>query len=222
MIQTNLKVKLRTERGKKSIVRNLRADGYVPGICYGALKESVLIYVSAKELKAALSTEAKEHVLIKLNADKGSELNAKTAILKDIVRHPLKRTYIHADFQILDMKKPIKVNVGVKLLGKAAGVAMGGILDQVRREVEVKCLPTNIPAHLDLDISALEIGDSLHVRDIEAIEGVEILTSGDLTIAVIAAAIVIEEPVAAEEEELEEAAEEEEEGKGKEKEASEE
>jgi large subunit ribosomal protein L25 len=218
MIQTNLKVKLRTERGKKSIVRKLRKDGYVPGICYGALKESVPVYVSAKELKDALSTEAKEHVLIKLNADKGSELNAKTAILKDIVRHPLKRNYIHADFQILDMKKPIKVSVGVKLLGRAAGVAVGGILDQVRREVEVKCLPTKIPEHLDVDMSELEIGDSLHVRDIEIPEGVEILTSGDLTIAVIATAITVEEEAPEEEEEEAAAAEEEE----KEKEAVEE
>lgn len=207
MIQTNLNVKLRTEKGRKSIVRNLRADGYVPAVCYGALKESVPVYVSAKELKAALSTEAKEHVLIKLNTDKGSELNAKTAILKDIVRHPLKKTYIHADFQILDMKKPIKVNVGIKLLGKAAGIAMGGILDQVKRDVEVKCLPTNIPEHLDIDISALDIGDSLHVKDIEAPEGVEILTSGDLTIAVIASAVTVEE-VAVAEEEVEAAAEE--------------
>ncbi len=202
MLQTDLNVKIRTDMGKKSIARNLRKDGFVPAVCYGALKESTPVYVSAKELRAALSTDAKEHILLTMKTDKKSDLNSKIAILKDITKHPIKRDYIHADFLVLDMSKPIKVSIKIKLIGKPKGIQLGGILDIIRREVEVKCLPNLIPEHLDIDISALDIGDSVHVRDIQVPEGVEIMTNGDLTIAVIASPIV-EATTEAEEEEAE-------------------
>jgi large subunit ribosomal protein L25 len=205
MIQQELNVCLRTEMGKKSIAKNLRNDGYVPAVCYGALKEAVAVYVSAKELKNALSTEAKEHVLLNLKSDKDSEVNSKIAILKDLTRHPIKRDYIHADFQVLDMSKTIKLSVDVRLTGKAVGIKLGGVLDQVRRTVEIECLPSIIPSHIDIDISGLDINESVHVSDIAVPEGVEILTSGKLTIANLSAPIVVEEA-----EEAEEGAEEEE------------
>lgn len=193
-MQTDLNLMLRTEKGKKSIVRNLRKDGYVPCVCYGALKDSVSVYVSAKDLKQALSTDAKEHVLLNLKTDKKSDVNNKVAILKSIDRHPVKRTYVHADFLILDMSKPIKVSADVRLVGKAKGLTVGGILDQVRRVVDIKCLPDSIPSHLDVDITELDLNESLHVSDIPVPEGVEILTSGKLTIANLAApAVEVEE-----------------------------
>lgn len=187
MIQTSLNATLRTEKGKKSMTRNLRKEGFVPAICYGALKEPAMIYVSAKELKAALSTEAGEHVLISIKTDSKSELNAKTVIVKDLDKHPIKRSYIHADFQVLDMNKPIKISIGIRLIGKPEGVKLGGILDQVRREIEVKCLPSNIPEHFDIDVTHMNLGDSLHVSDLALPESVEILTGKELTIAVLAA-----------------------------------
>jgi large subunit ribosomal protein L25 len=202
MIQTELNVKLRTEMGKKSILRELREDGFVPAVCYGALKESVPVYVSAKELKAALSTEAKEHVLLNLKTDKKSALSSKIAILKDITKHPIKRSYIHADFQILDMKKPIKVTIGINLLGKAKGLIEGGILDQVRRTVDLICLPADIPSHVDVDVSELGIGDSLHVSDLEVPKEIEILTSKELTIAVMAVPVKAKEAEEVEEGEV--------------------
>ena len=189
-MQTELNVMLRTEKGKKSIVRNLRTEGFVPAICYGAIKESIAVYVSAKELKSALSTDAKEHVLINLKTDKKSELDKKVALLKSIDKHPLKRTYVHADFLVLDMTKPITVTIEVKLFGKAKGLISGGMLDQVKRTIEVNCLPSNIPNHIDVDISHLDLGDSLHVRDIPAPEGVKIVTGGELTIATVSVPIV--------------------------------
>ncbi|MFC1856359.1 50S ribosomal protein L25 [Thermodesulfobacteriota bacterium] len=209
-MHTELNVMLRTERGQKSITRNLRNEGLVPAICYGAIKEPLPITVSAKDLKKALSTEAKEHVLISLKTDKKSEISDTVAILKDIVRHPIKRTYIHADFQVLDMTETLKVSVSVKLIGKAKGIALGGVLDQVRRTVEVVCLPNAIPNLIEVDITGLDLGDTLHVSDIEVREGVEIVTSGNLTIANVVIPTVAAEPKEGEEEleEGEEAAEE--------------
>jgi len=182
-MNTDLNVTIRTEMGQKSIVRNLRNDGFVPAVCYGALKEATPIYVSAKELRTALSTEAKEHVLLNIKTDAKSDLNGTVAIIKDLTRHPIKRSYVHADLLVLDITKPIKVTVDVKLVGTAKGIKEGGILDQVRRVVDIKCLPTAIPSHIEIDITDLGLNENLHVSDMPETEGVEILTSGKLTIA---------------------------------------
>ncbi len=186
MIQTELNAKLRTNRGRKSLARNLRIEGFVPAICYGAISEPVPIYVSAKDLKTALSTEAKTHVLINMKLDKSSELNGRIVLLKDIDKHPLKKSYIHADFLVLDMEKPIVVTADVNLVGRPVGVKMGGILDQVRRLIKIECLPKDIPERIDVDITDLDVGDSLHVSDMNVPEGIKIVSSGKLTIAVVA------------------------------------
>ncbi len=138
-------------------------------------------------------------------------------LVKEIQRNPVTGAYMHADLFAVDLKEKIHVDVPVHLTGTAEGVTMGGILDHALRDLEVQCLPGAIPEEFSVDVSALEIGDSIHVRDLELPEGVELLVDPNLSIVSVVAPAAVEEEVPEEEvpEEGEEAAPEGEEGEAK-------
>ena len=122
----------------------------------------------SKELAKALQTEAGENVLIDLDIRKGPESDRKVVMLKDIQIHPLLRVTLHTDFYEVAMDEMVTVEVPVHLIGKPEGTKVGGILEQVRRTIQVQCLPGDIPKGIDVDVSALMIGDSIHVQDIQS------------------------------------------------------
>jgi large subunit ribosomal protein L25 len=169
----------RTERGKNTN-RRLRVKGLIPGVLYGAAKKPVPLSVSPKEIGAILRSKTGENTLFDLDLD-GSR---RKVILKEFQFEPLKGHLLHADFYEVALDKELQVNVHVELVGTPVGVKVqGGIVDWVTRELEVECLPADIPEKITVDISALEIGKHVRVAEIKAPDKVKILTEPDIVIA---------------------------------------
>jgi len=184
MEQRELNVFLRTEKGKGAAHR-IRREGKIPAVLYGRGMETYSVSLDPEELKKILTSGARENTLIGLNTvGPGSEkIGKKVVMLKDLQVHPIKRNYLHADFYAVVMHEKIEVEVRIQLTGKAEGTKSGGILEQPRREVRVRCLPTDIPEFIEVDVSALQIGDSLHVQDIPSSDKFEIVADSNFTVA---------------------------------------
>lgn len=204
MSEHALSIEARTETGKGS-ARKLRAKGMIPGIFYGGGAEPRPVQMNAHDLVRMLETSsAGINTLVDL---KGGGLDGKVVLVKELQRDPVNGAALHADLYAVDVDRLVTVDVPVHLVGTAAGIKMGGIVDHSLREVELECLPRAIPEELRLDVSALEMGDSLHVRDIPLPEGVELLTDPDLPVVSVVAPRVEEEETPAEGEEAAEGAE---------------
>ena len=184
MDENELEVTLRTKRGKGAN-HQLRRSGQIPAVLYGRAMETFHLTLKPEALKKILTTGARENTLISLKVSgPGSEkIGKKTVMVKDLQVHPTKRTYVHADFYAIAMDEKIEVEVPIRLIGKAEGVKVGGILEQPRREVRVRCLPSDIPEFIEVDVSALNIGDSLHVQDMAAAAKCEIVADTNFTVA---------------------------------------
>ncbi len=207
-----LTAEIREERGKEK-VKKLRSKGLIPAIFYGPKSQSIPLVVQSKELAKALQTEAGENVLIDLDIRKGDQSDRKVVMLKDIQIDPLERMMLHTDFYEVTMDQMITVEVPVHLVGKPEGTKMGGILEQVRRTIQIQCLPTDIPKSIDVDVTPLMIGDSIHVQDIR-VEKARIISETNFTIATVVPPVVEEKAAEAVAPEVTEGAEvKEEEGK---------
>ncbi len=214
-----LTAEIREGIGKEK-AKKLRSKGLIPAIFYGPRTESIPLVIDSKELAKALQTEAGENVLIDLDIRKGARANRKVVMLKDIQIDPLQRVTLHTDFYEVTMDEMVTVEVPVHLIGKPEGTKVGGILEQVRRVIQVQCLPGDIPKSIDVDVSGLMIGDSIHVEDIKT-EKAKIIYETNFTIATVVPPAVEEkvaEAVAPEAVEGVEAEEKEEEEKEEEKE----
>ncbi len=166
----------------KSISRSLRRSKMVPAVLYGAGKQAN-VSVEEKLIKK-YNTRAFENALYTLKS-KDSKLNDSVVLMKDVAVHPVSQRPIHVDFYAIDLKKPIRVFVEIKFEGKAIGLAEGGLFNVVTREVEVECLPTQIPDFVTVDITNLGVGMALHVSDINLPDGAKMISLGELTVAVI-------------------------------------
>lgn len=171
----DLKANLRKERGKE-LNKNLREAGLVPAIVYKKGTESESLKIDKKNLLKTLHTEAGENVIIKLHIEDASKRKERTVILKEIQRDPVKDHLVHVDFMEISLTETLKVKVPITGKGEAIGVKQEeGILQHVLWEIEVECLPTNIPEKIEVDISNLKIGDSIHLKDVSIPEGVKVL-----------------------------------------------
>jgi large subunit ribosomal protein L25 len=178
-------------KSKATNMNQLRNEGFVPGTLYGNGK-STSFAVDMKTLGKALHNKAGANALF--NVKFGGETSL--AVIKEIQRHILKHTPIHIDFQRIDMKKKLEMSVSVHVLGTSTGVKnSGGILEHITREIRVRCLPDHIPASIDVDVTNLELGHGIKVKELPAIEGVEYMTLGD-TIVVNVVAPKVEEVAA--------------------------
>jgi len=210
-----LTAEIREGVGKEK-ARKLRSKGLIPAIFYGPRSQSIPLVIQSKDLAMALQTEAGENVLIDLDIRKGDQSDRKVVMLKDIQIDPLERIMLHTDFYEVTMDQMVIVEVPIHLVGKPEGTKMGGILEQVRRVIQIQCLPADIPKSIDVDVSPLKIGDSIHVQDIRA-EKVRIISDTNFTIATVVPPVVEEKVAEAVAPEVAEGAEvKEEEGKGKE------
>ncbi len=197
--EIKIKVKPRDESGKEAATR-LRHNGLVPAIVYGRGKKPAAISISEVELIHALHTSAGENVIINLNIDKEGKAQNKTVIIKNIQYHPIKSNIIHVDFLQIALDEKITVKVPVEVKGEAVGVKRDdGVLDHALWEVEVECLPTNIPEKFEVKVDEMEIGDTIQVKDIEVPEGVKILNDIEETVVILEPPRKGEEEVAAEE-----------------------
>ncbi len=188
MAQVQLTVQVR-ESGTKGGRKNLRDEGIVPGVVYGAGKDNLMVQVNEKEIRQVFRGAAGENVILTLTIDKAAKKDAKkTVIVKDIQRDPLRHRWLHVDFQEISLTEKLRTMVQVVPVGTAIGVAQqGGTLERVLREVEIECLPTEIPEGIEVDITNLSIGSSIYVKDLTTPEGVKILNDPQLPVLSIAA-----------------------------------
>jgi large subunit ribosomal protein L25 len=186
----------RTTTGKGA-ARQARFQGKVPAVIYGHGRPTESLEIEAKALEKALAGVEPESTIIELTLD-GKQVKT---LIREIQRHPLRPDIIHVDFYEIHAAEKVKLKIPVHLVGNPDGVRnAGGVLDQVTREVEIEVLPENIPDRVELDVTALKIGDSLHVRDLN-IPNATILALADLTIATVvpprAEEVVVPAPEAA-------------------------
>lgn len=177
----NLKAQTRETRGNGP-ARVLRRQGRIPAVLYGRHAASRTLSIDAHELELIVSKSGLRQVFVNLETP---EEAPKFAMLKELQRHPVSGRFLHADFYEVAMDRKIRVMVQVVPKGKAEGVEQGGMLQIIRRELEVLCLPHAIPDVIEVDISHLGMGDSLHVEDIPLPEGVEIPHETNFTVVTV-------------------------------------
>lgn len=201
--RVKLEVRERAETGSRA-ARRLRKEGLIPGVLYGR-GEPHPFSVAGRELRRALSSPAGTHAILDVSLDGGDGTHA--SILKEAQQDPVRGRILHVDLQEVRLDRPIQAQVVVELLGEPQGVTEGGVLSQVVREINVEALPMEIPEHLELDVSAMVIGDTLRLVDLLAEEGVTYLDDPEETVlatVTMPTRIVEPEPEVEEEEELEE------------------
>jgi len=208
MEKTKLKVALRNETGKEAN-RKFRKEGMVPGVLYSPHDKSNLLLKIKREELTKLLTDNKRG-LLNLEIDDGKKKSKRLAMVKDFQYNSLKKQLVHIDFYGVTLKEKLTMRINVELFGESIGVKEGGILEFDLREVEVECLPSDVPGSFKLDISDLKIGDHLSVKDIEIPEGIKMLTESDKLIVSVSHPTK-QEVEAEEEEEAEETQEEKEE-----------
>ena len=170
MANSVLNVEPRVRTGKGG-ARKVRADGLIPAVVYGKGIETLNLRVDPKALEKAVATESGWNTLITLKGD--GPFDGKVVILKDMQLDTIRREMKHVDFYALDLKKKIAFMVPVSPRGKSKGEKEGGTLQLIRHELELYCLPTDIPTSIDIDVENLEIGDVVHIDEVSLPEGVE-------------------------------------------------
>ena len=190
--QIKLSATSRTEKGK-GVAKRLRSEGKLPAVVYGHKTDPIALTIDSKQLLKLIVEGKSEHKLFGLSIEGNGKPIEKIVMIKELQIHPLKRHFLHVDFFEVAMDEELTLSLAIKLLGEAPGVEMGGILQQVRREIEIKCLPSQIPDTVEIDVSALNIGDSVHLNDIQLPEGIKVLDDADLTIATVLAPVVEKE-----------------------------
>ncbi|MEA1948774.1 MAG: 50S ribosomal protein L25/general stress protein Ctc [Thermodesulfobacteriota bacterium] len=197
-----LKTNIRTTTGNGP-ARRLRQKGQIPAVLYGPGTESVPLSVNISDIDRVLKKGWIGQLLLNLVIQNNGETSTKTAMVKELQLHPVSRNFLHIDFYEVAMDRKIMVNVPVMTIGKAKGVEVGGILQIVRRELEVQCLPLDVPESIEIDITDLDIGDSIHVGDIIRQSEIEFLGDKNFTVVTIVTPKIEEEEEPVEEEEEE-------------------
>lgn len=193
MAVITLKGERRAGLGKGG-ARKARAAGKIPGVVYGHGETPIAVSVGARDFELAMLQHKGGNAIVSLALSPGEY----TALIRDVQYDPLSQAILHLDFQHISLTETVEVKVAVRLTGIAVGVKDGGgVLEQITREVEVRCLPTAIPSAIDVDVTSLGIGQSLHVRDLVA-EGVTVLSDPDHTVATVVAPTVAEDKPAGE------------------------
>ena len=203
MAQYQLAVRVRETTGKEA-AKKMRREKDIPGVFYGPGSEPIMVSFKDGDLRKILKSSASENIIMGLQIETDKGIETKIVMLKELQSDPLKDSYIHADFYEISMDKVLTLNVPVVLVNTPVGVANGGILQHVRRELTISCLPDKVIESLEVDVSGLGIGESLHIQDIVLPDGITTPHEGHLTVAVVNAPTVSESAEAEEEGEEEE------------------
>jgi large subunit ribosomal protein L25 len=177
---------VKREKTGKEISKKLRKKGLIPAIIYGPRFQPLPIAVKANELESALMKHKGETILFNLQFTNG-EPSKIQVILKEYQTHPVTDKIIHLDFLAIHEKETITIDIPLEFLGKPVGITRGGILEILLHELTVECLPSDIPDKISIDISHLDIGDVLHVKDIKVPEGIKIVDDPEETVVTIVA-----------------------------------
>lgn len=188
-----LSAKIRSEKGKESAKR-FRSQGFIPAILYGEKQESLPLVVNGKELASLLSKHRGTSLIVDLEID-GEKKMKQAALVKEIQKHKTRDKFLHIDLMRIVMDEEIKAVIPVVAKGESEGAKQGGVLQILLHEVNIEALPKNIPEYIEVDISNLQIGDSLHLENLPKIEGVNYLDDPESVLLTIVPPIKVEEKV---------------------------
>jgi large subunit ribosomal protein L25 len=196
--QVKLTARSRSESGRNA-VKSVRARGSVPAVIYGHRTAPANLEVSHRELEVLLSHAVGENILVDLEIQDGSKTSNQLSLIQEIQRHTLRPQILHVDFQAVSMTEEISADITIEPFGEADGVKnFGGLLEQSIRSLAIRCLPQDLPEIIKVDVSAMKIGDSIHVRDLPLPKGVEADVDADLTVFIVAEPAVATEATAKE------------------------
>ncbi|MGE5305238.1 MAG: 50S ribosomal protein L25 [Alphaproteobacteria bacterium] len=183
------------EAGSKHKVRRLRRGGKIPGVLYGPKTQPVALEIDRKDFSSRVADLEGSHLVrLKSNA---SALADRVALVKEVQYHPITGDVVHTDLYEVDLTARIQVHVPLHFVGKAEGVVRGGILQPVVREIEVECLPLDIPEFFNVEVSGLDIGDSVHIEDLPMPAGVTAIYESNFALVTVVPPTVEEAPAAA-------------------------
>lgn len=184
----------------KGISKALRRQGLIPGVLYGPKSEPIPISVDTLDIEKLFKHSGSNQAPLNLTIKNGESIK-KTAMIKDLQIHPVSRRFLHIDLYEVAMDKKIQVRVPVVLTGMAKGTEAGGTLQLIRRELDVLCFPLDIPEFITIDVSEMQIGDSIHVEEITVSENIEVLADTNFTVVTVSGAMADEHGEAREAEE---------------------
>ncbi|MCC2679114.1 MAG: ribosomal protein [Pseudobdellovibrio sp.] len=182
-MKQRIELNIESRKAGRAGARGLRVNKMVPGIIYGGGLENATVSLHVNDI-LKYNSRAYENALLNIKSS-DSKLNGKVALLKEVTVHPLTRQPEHVDLLALDLTKAVRVFVEVKVEGKAIGISEGGLLNIVSRQLEIECLPTEIPDAITVDVTNLGVGDSLHVSEITVPKGVKMISRPELTVAAV-------------------------------------
>ena len=195
--QAKLTVQTRTQVGRNAIKR-VRKEGLIPGVIYGVGQEPINLEVNRRQLSTVLAHSSSENILLELEIVDGDNKRNSLAMIQEVQHHPIQRQILHVDFHAVSATEKITAEVPIETVGEPIGVKTnGGLLEHNLRDLEVECLPGDLPDRIEVDVTGLDINQSIHVKDLKLPPGVEAVTDGDLTVAAVSAARVEEEPTEA-------------------------
>jgi large subunit ribosomal protein L25 len=193
--QAKLTAQRRTQVGRNAI-KKIKAAGMVPGVIYGSAQEPVNLQINGRELLNVLSHASGENILVELEILDGGEKQNALAMIQEIQHHPLQREILHVDFHAVSANETVSAEVPIDTVGEAVGVKVhGGLLEHILRYLEVECLPGDLPQVIEVDVSNLDVGQSLHVRELILPPGVEAITDPEQTVVAVVESRVEEEVV---------------------------
>jgi large subunit ribosomal protein L25 len=196
--QVKLTAQTRSHIGRNA-VKQLKHEGRVPAVIYGAKQEPLNLQISARDIRQILGRVAGENVLVDLEIEDGPQKSSRMALIQEVQHHPLGGEILHVDFHAVSMDETIEADIPIEPRGEPTGVKnYGGILEQSVRSIEVECLPKDLPDVIVVDVSLLNIGDSIHVKHLILPEGVKALDEPNLTVFLVSAPTVEEAPAAVE------------------------
>jgi large subunit ribosomal protein L25 len=201
MAQAQLAVDVRQTTGKGA-ARRLRKQGSIPAVLYGGETGNVALTVNSHDFFQIISKNPWETTLIELQLEHEGKTKKIPTLLKELQTDPVRRTVVHADFMEVTMGNTVEVNVPLEFVGEALGVKAGGILEFQVREISVECLPSKIASHFEVDVSAIDMGDTLTIGDLKIGDDYTVLDDPDTLVLTVTAPRIEEEPAEEEVEEL--------------------
>jgi large subunit ribosomal protein L25 len=184
--QIKLTAQPRSEAGRNA-VKHIKSQGLVPAVVYGGKDQPVSLQVSAREISNILSHATSEHLLVDLEIADGAKVTNRLALIQEVQHHPVRGDVLHVDFLAVSADVKIHSEVPVETTGDSVGVkSYGGLLELSLHAVEVECLPKDLPEVIRIDVTHLNIGDALHLKDLQLPQGVVARGDGDLTVVRVA------------------------------------
>jgi len=192
--QVKLSARPRKESGRNA-VRTVRARGAVPAVIYGGKEAPANLEISRRDIEVLLSRAVSENILVELEINDGSKTTNRLSLIQEVQHHPVRGEVLHVDFHAVSMTEEIDAEVVLEPIGEPIGVkTFGGLLQQTMRALQIQCLPQNLPEIITVDVSALNIGEAIHVKDVVLPAGVTATADPDLTVFSVAEPTVAEEP----------------------------